>query len=275
MAIKHKVLKTICIIFVGIYSCSYQATIPTRLTYTPTPVFTIPDSNWTQKALAFANYIPEPVQFYEPKLEIRDSFSALEKSYVGVSEYDLFARRTELILNLADLAEKDFVFPMKGARLISKYGRRNGRRHQGMDLKINCQDTVVSAFDGIVRLADMTYGGYGKVIVIRHYNGLETVYSHNSKHFVQSGDHVSAGDPISVTGKTGRATTDHLHFEIRVNGIPIDPSFLIDFESQTLHYKCLIFSPNKKGQIKIETVSPAVASRLLYQKPLQESYQLL
>jgi len=103
MPIKHKVLKTTCIILLGIYSCSYQATIPTRLTYTPTPILTIPDTLLEEATLIFANYLSQPIPFYEDKLEIRDSFSTLEKSYVGVSEYDLFARRTELILNLANL----------------------------------------------------------------------------------------------------------------------------------------------------------------------------
>lgn len=275
MAIKNKVLRTICIILVAIHSCSYQTTIPTRVAYTTTPVLTIPDSLFRTSLLTFADYKSEAVQFYEPKLTIKDSFSTSEKTYVGISEYDIFARRTELILDLANIAEGDFVFPMVGAKLISKYGPRNGRRHEGMDLKISSRDTVVSAFDGIVRLSRMTYGGYGKVIVIRHYNGLETVYSHNSKHFVRSGDHVVAGQAISTTGVTGRASTDHLHFEVRVNGTPIDPSWLIDFETQTLHNKCLVFSPDKKGKIKIQTVSPVIAAKVLYQKTLQGNDQLL
>ena len=96
--------------------------------------------------------------------------------------------------------------------------------------------------------------GYGNVIVIRHYNGLETVYAHNSKHLVHSGDRVTAGMPISLTGETGRATTDHVHFEIRVNGKPVDPALVINFENQALHHKCLVFSPDEKGKIRVESV---------------------
>ena len=158
-----------------------------------------------------------------------------------------------MVLDLKNIPEEAFVFPLPGARLLSPFGRRNGRMHTGMDLKINCQDTVVAAFDGVVRMANWSRG-YGNVIVIRHYNGLETVYAHNSKHLVHSGDQITAGPPICLTGETGRATTDHVHFEIRVNGKPIYPTLLINFENQSLHRKCLVFTPEAQGNIRIEIV---------------------
>ena len=156
-------------------------------------------------------------------------------------------------MDLCNIEEGTFYFPLQGARVLSRFGPRNGRKHCGIDLKINQQDTVRAAFDGIVRMA--AWGrGYGNVIVIRHYNGMETVYAHNTKHFVHSGDRIKAGTPISITGETGRATTDHLHFEVRVNGIPMDPQLLIDFESQTLLDQRLVFSLDEKGKIKIENI---------------------
>lgn len=253
MRLIKRALTAVCIMMTGLYSCSRNSTIPTQLTYTPAPVFNIPDSLFAEAHIDFAFYKMKPVHFYEPKLEIRDSFTNLEKHIVGVVDEELFARRQEIILDLENMPEGTFVFPLKGARLLSPFGHRHSRMHTGMDLKINRRDTVVASFDGIVRMAGWSRG-YGNVIVVRHYNGLETVYAHNSKHLVHSGDRVTAGTPISITGETGRATTDHVHFEIRVNGKPIDPTILINFETQTLRQKCLVFSPADKGKIKIETV---------------------
>lgn len=253
MRIKKRVFYVICIFIAGFFSCSRQMTLSTQLTSTPAPVFSIPDSLLLEAKIDFAFYELKPIQFYEPKLQIRDSFTPLEKQFVGVSDKDFFVRYPEIILDLESIADGAFVFPLRGARLLSPYGRRNGRMHTGMDLKINRRDTVVSAFDGIVRMAGWSKG-YGNVVVIRHYNGLETVYAHNSKHLVHSGDRVFAGTPVSITGETGRATTDHVHFEIRVNGKPIDPTLVIDFTNQSLHHKCLVFSPGDKGKIKVESV---------------------
>ena len=92
------------------------------------------------------------------------------------------------------------------------------------------------------------------MIVVRHYNGLETVYGHNSKRLVKSGDRVKAGQVLAVSGQTGRASTDHLHFEVRVNGKHIDPNLIIDFEKQTLLQKCLVFTSDEKGKLNIEQV---------------------
>lgn len=253
MRIKKRALTAFFLILAGLYSCSRQTAIPTQLTYTPAPVFEIPDSLLTEARIDFAFYKVKPAKFYEPALEIRDSFTNLEKRLVTIPDDDLFARRSELIIDLENIADGDFAFPLPGARLLSHFGRRNGRMHTGMDLKVSRRDTVVAAFDGIVRMAGWSRG-YGNVVVIRHYNGLETVYAHNSKHLVRSGDRVAAGTPVVITGETGRASTDHVHFEIRVNSKPIDPALVIDFDAQSLRHKCLVFSPDEKGKIKVETV---------------------
>ncbi len=79
-----------------------------------------------------------------------------------------------------------------------------------------------------------TYSGYGKVVVIRHINGLETVYSHNCENLVKPGDRVKAGTPIALTGRTGRATTEHLHFEIRINGEHINPNIIFNMKERKL-----------------------------------------
>lgn len=136
--------------------------------------------------------------------------------------------------------------------MISPFGGRRG--HSGADIKTKANDTIRAAFDGVVRMSK-SYGAYGKVIVIRHPNGLETVYSHNVKNMVESGDTVKAGQFIALTGRTGRATTEHLHFEVRVNGQAINPSLVFDMNGYTLkrHTLVCVRSGNKvKVTIKKE-----------------------
>lgn len=248
-----RALTAICIFLAGLSSCSYRATLSTRPAYTHVPLFNIPEDFPQEAYIDSAFYEVIPARLYTPPLEIRDSFSNLEKHTVGIPDKDLFARRHELIVNLTDFEKGAFYFPLPGARLLSKFGYRNGKMHNGIDLKINRRDTVIATFDGIVRMAGWSRG-YGNVIVIRHYNGLETVYAHNSKHLIRPGDHVKAGTPIAISGETGRASTDHVHFEIRVNGKPVDPSLVINLDTQTLHPKRLVFTPDEKGKIKVESV---------------------
>ena len=249
--------KTIYILFFSILivvtSCSPRVYTASMEQPPAALVFPISDTLFPKAAIDFTPFEIAPAYCYKQKFQIKDTFSLLERQRVGVTDYNLFIHHTDLFVDLKNTEENNFHFPLVGARVLSKFGPRSGRQHKGIDLKINRRDTVKAAFDGIVRLA-LWMRGFGNVIVVRHYNGLETVYAHNSKHFVRSGDRVKAGTPISLTGATGRATTDHLHFEIRVNGIPINPQHVIDFETQSLQPKHLVFSLDKKGRIKVETV---------------------
>lgn len=136
----------------------------------------------------------------------------------------------KLVLN--NPAETPFHFPFKG-KLISKYGWRSGRFHSGMDIKLELGDTVVNAFDGKVRISRVM-SGYGKMVVVRHNNGLETVYSHLSKILVKNNQLLKAGDPVGLGGRTGRATTTHLHFETRFLGEHFNPDRIMDFENHIL-----------------------------------------
>ena len=239
--------------FILIYSCSKPLQPISQKPTLSAPISAISDSLLLETSIDFSPFEVSASSCYKPNVQIRDSFTSLEKHRVGITDYAMFIQHTDLFINFEEIEDGTFHFPLMGARVLSKFGRRSGRQHKGIDLKINRRDTVTATFDGIVRIARWIQG-YGNVIVIRHYNGLETVYAHNSKHFVHSGDRVKAGTPISLTGTTGRATTDHLHFEIRVNGIPINPQLIIDFENQTLLPKHLVFSLDKKGKLKIETV---------------------
>lgn len=120
-------------------------------------------------------------------------------------------------------------FPLPGAKVISPYGKRGGRTHSGVDLKTKPGDNIYAAFEGEVIFSDV-YHGYGNYIRIIHPNGLETCYSHNSKNLVKKGDYVKAGQVIGLVGQTGRATTPHLHFEVRVKGQTRNPANYFDLQ---------------------------------------------
>jgi len=106
--------------------------------------------------------------------------------------------------------------------------------HKGLDIKLNKGDTVKSSFNGVVRYAKYNRGGFGYLVIIRHYNGLETYYAHLSKIPVKVNQVVKAGDPIGLGGSTGRSRGPHLHFEIRYKDVPLDPLRVIDFDNQKL-----------------------------------------
>ncbi|MBE6331800.1 MAG: LysM peptidoglycan-binding domain-containing protein [Bacteroidales bacterium] len=125
---------------------------------------------------------------------------------------------------------KGYVQPIRG-KVNSPYGWRRRRMHKGVDLKLIKGDTVVAAWDGKVRIRKFDRRGYGYYYVIRHANGLETVYGHLSKFIVQVNDSVKAGQPIGLGGSTGRSTGPHLHLEFRFMGIALDPAELIDFDT--------------------------------------------
>ena len=135
-------------------------------------------------------------------------------------------------IRFVGLYDSPFCPPVKG-KVISKFGRRSGRQHTGTDIKLNSGDTVRCAFDGRVRLAKR-FSGYGNLVLVRHRNGLETIYGHLKTICVSLGDTIKAGDLIGLGGRTGRATTDHLHFETRFLGEPFDSNKYIDFETFAL-----------------------------------------
>lgn len=253
MKISINTLIALLVTPVVFYSCAPKNNLTTFTAIQPT--FPLPgiDSLLPYSQIDLSFYKPESVKFLIPSFEITETFNKYDKQYVRSKDDKLFAKQKDLILDLGMFSDSDFVFPLPGAKVISPYGTRRGRNHTGIDLKTFANDTVVAAFDGIVRMSGRS-SGYGNVIVIRHYNGLETVYSHNSKNIVQSGQHIKAGTPISLMGRTGRATTEHVHFEVRINGEHFDPNLIIDFTNHTLLQKCLVFSSDERGKIRIEVV---------------------
>ena len=129
-----------------------------------------------------------------------------------------------------------FVMPIhENARLSSNFGWRGRRFHYGIDFSAPTGDTIVAVFDGKVRVRDFDRRGYGNYLVIRHPNGLETVYAHLSRFLVERDEFVRAGQPIGLVGSTGRSTGPHLHFETRFMGLVINPNRLIDFVYGVAH----------------------------------------
>ena len=146
-----------------------------------------------------------------------------------------------------------FTMPTTNTKITDIFGYRPRRRrmHYGLDIKVYVGDTIRAAFDGKVRIVkNQGRRGYGKYIVIRHDNGLETVYGHLSKQLVDENQLVKSGEVIGLGGNTGRSTGSHLHFETRFLGIPMDPALMFDFEKQDLLADAYTFTKNKNGKGK-------------------------
>lgn len=155
-------------------------------------------------------------------------------------------KRDTVVISINGLNDNSYVHPYKG-KVISKYGPRRGRMHTGIDIKLNSGDTVLCAFDGRVRLAKR-FNGYGNLVLVRHNNGLETIYGHLKSIKVKVNDTIKAGDLIGLGGRTGRATCDHLHFETRLFGEPFNSDKYIDFENYSLRTDKIYYA-NKRFEI--------------------------
>ena len=127
---------------------------------------------------------------------------------------------------------RHFTMPTTSRVITSNFGSRWGRQHKGLDIKVYIGDTIRAAFSGKVRIVRDEAGGYGKYIVIRHNNGLETIYGHLSKQLVEENQEVRSGEVIGLGGNTGRSTGSHLHFETRLCGVALNPALMFDFRAQ-------------------------------------------
>jgi septal ring factor EnvC (AmiA/AmiB activator) len=159
--------------------------------------------------------------------------------------------------NTKVLDVRHYVMPIKGNYVTSHYGYRPqfGRTHKGVDLRSAIGDTVYSAFSGRVRLTRFERGGYGFYVIVRHENGLETVYGHLSRFLVKPDQYVKAGQPIALSGNTGRSTGPHLHFETRFMGYAINPEAIFDFGNRCTHTDSYTFS--KANYTKARDYAPS------------------
>ena len=143
-----------------------------------------------------------------------------------------YAHRATALPDTFKINLRGFCMPTDNRVVTSNFGARWGRQHKGIDVKVYIGDTIRAAFSGKVRMVKYEAGGYGKYVVIRHRNGLETIYGHMSKHLVAEDEIVEAGQPIGLGGNTGRSTGSHLHFETRLCGVALNPALMFDFKNQ-------------------------------------------
>ena len=158
---------------------------------------------------------------------------------------------------------KNFCMPTTSRVLTSNFGARWGRQHKGLDIKVYIGDTIRAAFRGKVRVVQYEGRGYGKYVVIRHDNGLETYYAHLSKQLVYEDQEVRAGDPIGLGGNTGRSTGSHLHFETRLCGVALNPALMFDFRNQDVVDDYFVFHKStyqKESALASEEVELATAA---------------
>jgi len=165
---------------------------------------------------------------------------------INPNPYPPYLYEKDSILELLLIDDSiDFVMPCIAA-VTSKYGWRDGRMHQGIDLGIGYSLPIYNSFDGVVRFAKF-YQGYGRLVIVRHYNGLETFYAHLSRIIVKPGQKVNAGEILGRAGNSGHSNGTHLHYEMRYKGIPLNPAHLISFTENKLIYDKIILKKIKQN----------------------------
>lgn len=147
---------------------------------------------------------------------------------------------------------RHFCMPTPSRVVTSNFGNRWGRPHKGLDIKVYIGDTIRAAFSGKVRIVRYEAGGYGKYIIIRHPNGLETIYCHLSKQLVSENQSVKAGEVIGLGGNTGRSTGSHLHFETRLCGVALNPALMFDFRNQDVTGDYYVYNVNTYDEESVE-----------------------
>lgn len=177
----------------------------------------------------------EQVQIDSSWIKIAGYYAIWDTRSVNPYRMDGRQIKEAIPLKLVDEARNRFSkMPLESTPITSDFGFRGYRWHYGTDLDLDTGDSVDAAFDGVVRIAAWDGGGYGNYVVVRHYNGLETLYGHLSKTLVKVGQFVKAGQLLGKGGSTGRSTGPHLHYEVRYQGNPIDPERLYDFPEYRL-----------------------------------------
>ena len=194
----------------------------------------------------------------------KDWVNAITFVYDSVEFNDL---PEEIYLPLINKDEK-FSLTWYG-KINSEYGKRWGRQHHGLDVDLNIGDTVIAAFDGVVRYAQFTKSGFGNCVVIRHKNGLETIYGHLCKIDVVENQYVKSGQHIGLGGTSGHSTGPHLHFEMRYKDYSFDPQLLIDLSTQQLKTETVIFDKVDLVNYRYPTFSPTIDE--LEKKPVSKS----
>ncbi|TAD99442.1 MAG: LysM peptidoglycan-binding domain-containing protein [Bacteroidetes bacterium] len=176
---------------------------------------------------------------------IANYYSIWDSEIINPYKYDINTWQDTLDIHLFDTTKQQtWSMPLASTSVTSEFGHRRRRWHHGVDLDLETGDPVMAAFDGIIRIKRYQRGGYGNFLVLRHYNGLETLYGHLSKQSVRIGEKVRAGQVIGLGGSTGRSSGPHLHYEVRYQGYAFNPEEIYDFENDTI--KTSLFQLNPK-----------------------------
>lgn len=181
---------------------------------------------------------PDPPVYPHPGFPFWDMYAYWDTLSINPYKLDVDALPDSLDVHILHM-DCGFALPLSGMALTSKYGYRWGRQHKGIDFDLETGDTVRNMFDGIVRVSGY-HSGYGNVVLVRHHNGLETLYGHLSKRLVRSGEMIYAGHVIGLGGNTGHSTGSHLHFETRFMGLPFDPQKILNLDSGELYDEFMV-----------------------------------
>ena len=163
---------------------------------------------------------------------------------------DPFAKTDEVTINFKKYKSKEWHYPLEDAKVISPFGGKRPN-HKGTDLKTKAKDKVKAAFEGVVTFSGQM-SGYGNVVFVSHPSGLETRYAHNSKNIVKKGEKVKAGDVLALEGKTGNATTEHVHFETRIGGQAFDSELIFNHKKNELR-DVKLTAKKRNGTIEVKT----------------------
>ena len=209
----------------------------------------------------------DPVALHKP-MEMVDTvqqhYMLLNEAYIIPSE-DMYPTWSNSVVHYNSAMPdsfridlRNYVMPTSNTKITDIFGYRPNRRrvHNGLDVKVQTGDTIYAAFDGKVRVTSYQRRGYGHYIVVRHNNGIETLYAHLSKKLVKVNQNVKAGDPIGLGGNTGRSSGSHLHFETILMGKSLDPALMFDFKNQSMTGQYYMYrKPGSKyienGKVKI------------------------
>ena len=174
--------------------------------------------------------VTEQIQIDSIWVTAFEYYSTWDSKNINIYDFDPKDFKDTVYIKLYDrFFGTEWKLPLDETRITSEFGFRRYRWHHGTDLKLNVGDPIYSTFDGIVRIRSYDRNGYGYYVVVRHKNGLETLYGHMSKILVDVGQEIKAGDILGLGGNTGRSTGPHLHYEIRYQGLSINPTEVFDF----------------------------------------------
>lgn len=200
--------------------------------------------------------------------------------YTSDRKNDLGKLKDTLWLCVNEDFDDGFHVPFQG-NVTSRYGFRKGRYHNGIDIALNVGDTIRAAWSGKVRYAKFNDGGFGNLVIIRHYNGLESFYAHLDEHLCVPNQDVKAGDPIGLGGNTGHSFGPHLHFELRFYDAPMNPEEVIDFDNLKLKDQNLLvhkdlFRPGAKPSDfnEEEEFSNALPTKPIVLRPVHKYYRV-